>query len=356
MFDKFILDELISYNSKLACVLDEMRNHHRNANYEHSHRELIFQDNKLKLYHYLSPTPNNNTVLTPVLIIYALVNRPTILDLQKNHSAIATMLEYGLDVYLVDWGYPDNSDTQRGLEDYVNRQLHHCVEAVCNSCSMDSINLLGVCQGGTLSLCYSALHPERVKNLVLMVTPVDFQTKNDKLSHWVKHIDIDLMVNTLGNIPGNMLSNTFLSLKPYQLHLQKYLDLIESIEQFEDIQERISNFIAMEEWIFNGPDLAGEMFREFTTSCYQQNQLVQGKLEIGGQCVDLTTLSIPILNIYANQDHIVPPEASRVLCQLVKTSDYHEMPVPGGHIGLFVRKKSLEHIFPAISNWLQKRN
>lgn len=356
MYDKVILDELKNYNSKLYCVLEEMRNHHSDPNPEHSPRELIFQDNKLSLYHYLSPVPDNNTVLPPVLIIYALVNRPTILDLQKNHSAIATMLKYGLDVYLVDWGYPDKSDSNRGFEDYINRQLHSCVKAVCNSCSMDSINLLGVCQGGTLSLCYSALHPERVKNLVLMVTPVDFQTENDKLSHWVKYIDIDLMVNTLGNIPGSMLSNTFLSLKPYQLHLQKYLDLIDSIEQFENAREKISNFIAMEQWIFNGPDLAGEMFREFVTSCYQQNKLIQGNLEVGGQCVDLKTLTMPILNIYASHDHIVPPEASKVLHKLVKTTNYHEMAVTGGHIGLFVRKKSLEHIFPAISHWLQKWN
>lgn len=355
MYDKFILDELKNFNSKLGCVLEGVRNHSE-PNLEHSPRELIFQDNKLSLYHYLSPVSDNNIALSPVLIIYALVNRPTILDLQENHSAIAAMLEYGLDVYLVDWGYPDNSDSNRGLDDYINRQLHTCVETVCNSCSMDSINLLGVCQGGTLSLCYSALHPERVKNLVLMVTPVDFQTENDNLSHWVKNIDIDLMVNTLGNIPGSMLSNTFLSLKPYQLHLQKYLDLIDSIEQCEDIRDRISNFIAMEQWIFNGPDLAGAMFREFVTSCYQQNQLIKGNLEIGGQCVDLKTLSMPILNIYASHDHIVPPEASRALHKLVKASNYHEMAVPGGHIGLFVRKKSLEHIFPAISHWLRKWN
>jgi len=348
-------DELKNFSNKLGCLLEGLHSHESAPEADHSPRELVFQDNKLSLYHYLSSTCESKNI-TPVLIVYALVNRPTILDLQKNRSAIAKMLESGLDVYLVDWGYPDKADSDVGLDDYINRQLHRCIETVCKARSIDHINLLGVCQGGVLTLCYSALHPEYVKNLVLMVTPVDFQTENDQLSHWVRYIDIDLMVDTLGNIPGNMLSDTLLALKPYKLQLKKYLDLIDSIDQFEDIQERISSFITMEQWIFDSPDLAGKMFREFITSCYQQNQLIKGELAIGDKHINLKKLAMPILNIYAQQDHIVPPDASRALKKLVNSDDYEEILVPGGHIGLFVREKSLSHVFPAICEWFQKRD
>jgi polyhydroxyalkanoate synthase len=343
------------YADRLGSLLDGLRSHESDSAAGRSAREVIFQHNKLTLYHYLSPTSSQRCDATPVLIVYALVNRPTILDLQKGHSAIAKMLESGLDLYLVDWGYPDEEERFLGLDDYINGQLHRCIGEIRKAHSVDSINLLGVCQGGVLALCYSALHQEYVKNLVLMVTPVDFHTQHDTLSQWVRHVDIDLMVDTLGNIPGGMLSNAFLALRPYQLQIKKYLDLVDSMEKYGDNLKIISNFIAMEEWIFDTPDQAGETFRHFIKSCYQQNQLIKGELEIGGKCIDLKNLDIPILNIYAEQDHLVPPDASRALKRVVGGNDYEEMLAPGGHIGVFVTHRSLNRIFPAISEWIQAR-
>lgn len=352
---KEINEAVKDYADRLGSLLDGLRSHESDFDAGRSVREVIFQHNKLTLYHYLSPTSSRRCDATPVLIVYALVNRPTILDLQQGHSAIAKMLESGLDVYLVDWGYPDEEERHFGLDDYINGELHRCIGEICKAHTVDSINLLGVCQGGVLALCYSALHQERVKNLVLMVTPVDFQTKDDILSQWVRHVDIDLMVNTLGNIPGGILSNVFLALKPYQLQIKKYLDLVDSMDKYGNNLERISNFIAMEEWIFDTPDQAGETFRYFIKSCYQQNQLINGGLEIGGKRIDLKKISIPILNVYAEQDHLVPPDASRALKKVVGSNDYEEMLAPGGHIGVFVSPRSLNRIFPAISEWIQAR-
>ena len=349
-------DEVVKeYAGRLGSLLEGLRSHESDFDAGRSAREVIFQENKLTLYHYHPLASSRNSIATPVLIVYALVNRPTILDLQKGHSAIATMLQSGLDVYLVDWGSPDEGDRHLGLDDYINGQMHRCIGEICDIHSLDCINLLGVCQGGVLALCYSTLHHECVKNLVLMVTPVDFHTKDDLLSQWVRHVDIDLMVDTLGNIPGGMLSHAFLALKPYQLQIQKYLDLVGSIKMHGDNLAKISNFIAMEEWIFDSPDQAGEAFRHFIQSCYQQNRLIRGELKIGGKCIELNRLEMPILNVYAQQDHLVPPDASRALKQVVGSNDYEEIVAPGGHIGVFVSQRSLGRVFPAISKWLQAR-
>ena len=344
------------YADRLGSLLEGLRSHESDFDAGRSSREVVFQHNKLTLYHYLSPASSQRGDATPVLIVYALVNRPTILDLQQGRSAIAKMLESGLDVYLVDWGYPDEEERHLDLDDYINGQLHRCIGKICKMHSVDSINLLGVCQGGVLALCYSALHQERVKNLVLIVTPVDFHTKDDILSQWVRHVDIDVMVDTLGNVPGGILSNVFVALKPYQLQIKKYLDLVDSIDKYGDNLDKISNFIAMEEWIFDTPDQAGETFRHFIKSCYQQNQLIKGELEIGGKCIDLKKIRIPILNVYAEQDHLVPPDASMALKKVVGSNDYEEMIAPGGHIGVFVTPRSLNRIFPAISEWIQARD
>ncbi len=350
-----INDAVKDYADRLGSLLEGLRSHESDFEAGRCSREAIFHDGKLTLYHYLPPCSSPGGDTTPVLIVYALVNRPTILDLHKGHSAIAKMLESGLDVYLVDWGYPGAEEKHLGLDDYINGQLHRCIGEICTAHSVDSINLLGVCQGGVMALCYSALHQKRVKNLVLMVTPVDFQTKDDLLSRWVRHVDIDSMVDTLGNIPGGMLSNTFLALKPYQLQVKKYLNLVDSMEKYGDNLEKISYFIAMEEWIFDSPDQAGETFRHFIKSCYQQNQLVKGELEIGGKCIDLKNLGIPILNVYAEQDHLVPPDASRALKKIVGSNDYEEISASGGHIGVFVSHRSLNRIVPAISEWIRAR-
>jgi len=353
---KEINEAVKDYADRLGFLLDGLRSHKSDSDAGRSARRVVFQDNKLTLFHYLPPTSPQRGDTTPVLIVYALVNRPTILDLQKERSAIAKMLESGLDVYLVDWGYPDEEEGHLGLDDYINGQLHRCIGEICKAHSVDSINLLGICQGGVLALCYSALHQERVKNLVLMVTPVDFHTKGDILSQWVRHVDIDLMVDSLGNIPGGILSNVFVALKPYQLQIKKYLDLVDSMDKHGDNLGKISNFIAMEEWIFDTPDQAGEAFRHFIKSCYQQNRLIKGELEVGGRRIDLNKINIPILNVYAEQDHLVPPAASRALKEVVGSNDYEEISAPGGHIGVFVTHRSLNRIFPDISKWIQARS
>ena len=358
MANENAFEELKNYSKNFGHLLQGLKQEDGNLEEQYSEREVVFEKDKLKLFHYLNTNKDSSedigALKMPVLIVYALVNRPTILDLQRGHSAIAQMLASGLDVYLIDWGYPDKSDTSLDLSYYINEQINDCVEHICTESSFEKINLMGVCQGGVFSLCYSSLFPERVKNLVTVVTPVDFQTSSDVLSNLVKHVDIDLMVNTMGNIPGDMLSNTFLSLRPYYLQVKKYLNLVEETDQLDEKnKERIAHFIMMERWIFDSPDQAGEAFREFVKGCYQQNLLMKDEFLVAGKTINLSSLKMPVLNIYAEQDHLVPPDASKVLGKIISKNNYSEMQVKGGHIGIFVSPKSVKAIFPHIAKWLK---
>ena len=213
------------------------------------------------------------------------------------------------------------------------------------------VNLLGICQGGTFSLCYTALHPDRVANLVTMVTPVDFHTSDNVLAQWVRHIDVDLLVDTLGNVPGELLNQVFLSLKPMRLGGQKYLDMLEMMPD----PARASTFLRMERWIRDSPAQPGEVFRTFVKELYQENRLARGTLRIGGRAVDLGRVECPVLNIYAKTDHIVPPSASIALRTLVGSRDYGEHSFAGGHIGVYV-SASAQRVIPArIARWLGER-
>jgi polyhydroxyalkanoate synthase len=219
------------------------------------------------------------------------------------------------------------------------------------------ILVLGICQGGTFSLCYSSLYPEKVKNLITMVTPVDFHINEGLLNVWSgctlgsKAVDIDLMVDTLGNIPGDSLNLEFLMLKPFQLGVQKYIDLLDNI----DCESKLINFLRMEKWIFDSPDQAGEAYRQFMKDFYQGNKLIQGQIEIGNKRVDLGNIRIPILNIYAEQDHLVPPASSLALKTYIASEDY-TLRSPVGHIGMYVSSKVQRNLPPTIVHWLKVRS
>ncbi len=314
-----------------------------------SSRQPIYEEGNMTLYRYSALTAVKNPV--PVLIIYALVNRPYMADLQEGRSLIRKLLQSGLDIYLIEWGYPAQADRLQTLDDYINGYMDRCVEVVLERHKLTSINVLGICQGGVLSLCYAALHPQKLKTLITTVTPVDFHTDDDLLSKWVRYVNIEQLVDIYGNVPGDLMNWIFLSLKPYRLGIQKYLDLVEVMHD----REKVRDFMRMEKWIFDSPDQSGEVFREFIVKFYQNNELIAGTAEIGSRKVDLGQVTMPLLNIYARDDHLVPPAAARALGSYVGSDDYTECEFPGGHIGIYVSGRAHALIPPTVVDWLAAR-
>lgn len=343
-----IVQEISDFNQKIATGLHTLTGIGE-IDVGASAKEPVYREDKLVLYRFHPRAPEPAQV--PVLIVYALVNRPYMADLQKDRSMIRGLLDHGLDVYLIDWGYPDGADRYLDLDDYLNGYIRRCVDFICRRHKLPSLNLLGICQGGTFSLCFSALHPERVRNLVTMVTPVDFQTPDNVLGRWARDLDVDLMVDTLGNVPGELLNWSFLALKPFRLTGQKYLDMADVLED----PVKLKNFLRMEKWIFDSPDQAGEAFRQFITWFYKENRLINGSLEIGGRKVDLGRVTMPVLNVYATEDHLVPPAASIALEKHVGTDDYTTMAFNGGHIGIYVSGRAQKEIPRGVADWLKAR-
>lgn len=312
-------------------------------------RETVYQEDKLSLVRFVGEQPATEKL--PVLIVYALVNRPYMIDLQKDRSIVRQLLAAGHEVYLIDWGYPDASDCCLTLSDYVDGYIRGCVRELQRRHQVPAINVLGVCQGGTFSVCYASLFPESVRNLITMVTPIDFHTPDNMLSNWTRELDIDRMVDTLGNVPADWMNWCYLTLKPYRLLQQKYVGLIDILDDPAELQ----NFLRMEQWIFDSPDQAGEAFRQFIKDFYQGNKLLEGGLNIAGRTVDPRRIDMPVLNIYAEQDHLVPPNASRALKRIVASRDYSELSFKGGHIGIYVSGRAQREIPPVINQWLRKR-
>lgn len=313
-------------------------------------KQLIYEEDKLKLYRYKAETDKACGV--PVLVVYALVNRPYMLDIQPDRSFIRNLLKLGLDVYIIDWGYPTQSDRYLNMDDYINGYIDNCVEAVRKSAKSEKVSLMGVCQGGTFSAIYSALHPEKVQNLITLVAPFDFSTNDGLLFNWSKTMDVDALVDAYGVVPGNILNDGFLMLMPFNLNIKKYIDMLDVMED----KEKLLNFLRMEKWIFDSPGQAGECLRQFVKDCYQGNKLIKGKLKLGAKTVDLGKITMPILNIYASADHLVPPAATKPFNDLVGSEDKTLYEFQGGHIGVFVGSRSQKELAPAIAKWLIQRD
>ncbi|MBU4221673.1 MAG: class III poly(R)-hydroxyalkanoic acid synthase subunit PhaC [Euryarchaeota archaeon] len=323
--------------------------------------EVIFSEDKMKLIHYIPTVEKPYPV--PILIVYALVNRYYILDLQPDKSVIKKLLDEGFDVYVIDWGYPSGVDRYLTIDDYVNGYLNNAVDKIRERSGLDRITLLGVCQGGTFSVMYAALHPEKVKNLVTLVAPVDFDTDKGILHIWAKSLDVDKIVDYYGIVPGDFLNAGFLLTDPFRLMIDKYVGLFERIENKPGDkegelrnEETVKNFLRMEKWIFDSPDQAGETFRQFMKDCYQKNLLIKNKMKLNGKKINLKNITMPLLNVMAEFDHLVPTDAIKPLSDAVSSSDKETLVFPTGHIGIFVGSKSQKEVCPKIGAWLKPRS
>jgi len=323
--------------------------------------EIIYTEDKMKLIHYIPAVAKTHAV--PILIVYALVNRYYILDLQPDKSVIKKLLEEGFDVYVIDWGYPSGPDRYLTLDDYVNGYLHNSVEKIKEMRGLDKITLLGVCQGGTFSIMYSALHPENVQNMVTLVAPVNFDSNKGILNLWAKGLDVDKIVDYYGIVPGDFLNSAFLLLDPFRLMIDKYVGMFERIECNPDDntcdlrnEDYIKNFLRMEKWIFDSPDQAGETFRQFMKDCYQKNLLIKNEMVINGKKINLKNITMPVLNVMAEFDHLVPNDASIPLADAISSTDKDTLVFPTGHIGIFVGSKSQKEVCPKIAAWLKPRS
>ena len=321
-----------------------------------STRRAVWSGQRTTLYEYLPDTPHGAAEAAarrrgrPLLVCFALVNRPYILDLQPDSSIIRRLLDAGFSVYLIDWGDPDDGDRLRDLNDYLEQGLGGCVRHLLGAHRVPALDLIGVCQGGVLSLCYTALHPKQIANLVTLTTAVDFQTPEDLLSKWVRELDTQLL-ECAGNVPGELLNGLFLSLMPFRLTQQKYVRLLTGRAD----QRAVDDFVRMERWIFDSPPQAAVALAQFVRWFYQENRLLRGTLELGGRAVDLKEVRAPLLNLYASADHIVPPAASAVMGRHVGSADYTGCAIDTGHIGMYVSRKAREEIPQRIISWLRAR-
>ena len=312
--------------------------------------DVAYEEDKVRLLHFKSLTEKQ--IRTPLVIAYALINRYHILDIHPKKSWVKNLLEQGLDVYMIDWGTPSNIDKYMDFDDYVNGYLDNCVEFVKEESRTAKVSLQGYCTGGTLASIYSSLHPENIKNFVATAPVIDGWRDTTVVSNLARHIDVDKMVETVGNMPPEFMYYCFSILKPFEQGVEKYVKFFKNI----DNENYVDNFMRIEKWLSDTPPIPGELFRQWIKDIYQDNLLIQDKMYVGGKHVSLKNIKMPIFTQVAVGDHLVSPECSMPLHYAVSSEDKTLRVYPTGHVGMIASSLSQKKVLPELGEWLKNHS
>ena len=320
-------------------------------------KELVWALNKAKLYRYVPVVPAEKRHPVPLLLVFALINRPYILDLRPGHSFVEYMVNQGYDLYLLDWGVPGPEDKNLKFDDYTLDYMPRAIRKLKSISGSQEFSLLGWCIGAILASVYSALRgdEEGLRNLILLTAPLDFSNKQGlTFARWTdeRYFDIEKVLTAFGNMPGEMIDYGAKALKPVENYVGNYLKLWDNL----DDPRMVESWHAMNTWVTDNVPLAGGAFRQLIVDLYQNDKLMRGEFEIRGQKVDLGRIRANLLTVIAEGDHITPACQSESVMSKVSSKDKELFRVPGGHIGVMAGSGAHKRTWPHINDWLGRRS
>ena len=312
---------------------------------------VVYNDNGVNLYRYNPVTKKQYE--TPLVIVYALINKPYILDLAPNRSVVRRFLQAGFDVYLIDWGEADLVQ-QFSLDEYVDGFLYDFIEEVKAQTGSDKVNILGYCMGGGMAAMYSALYPENVKNLILLAATLYFD--KDEVGGMVKladkrFFDPQDIINAYGYIPAWFLAERFKYLRPVENYFTKYINMFLNAEN----KKLLEDFMRMEKWIHDGVNVAPMAYYRYVKEMYQDNALAEGRLFINGRRVDPKRITMPVAAVVGEKDHLAPPPNTIKFLDFIGSKDKKVFRTPAGHVGTAISRKALA-VWDEVAKWLGKRS
>jgi polyhydroxyalkanoate synthase subunit PhaC len=319
-------------------------------------KETIWTLNKARLYHYIPVVPPEQRHPIPLLLVFALMNRSSILDLRPGASFVEYIVKQGYDVYLLDWGTPGLEDRNLKFDDYVLEYLPRAVRKLKSFSGSQEFSLLGWCIGALLTTIYAAVRPnDGLRNLLLLTAPLDFTDKNcTGFIRWVdeQRLDVERLLATFGNMPGELLDYGAKALKPVENYITNYLKLWENI----DDPRVVESWHAMNTWVTDLIPIAGGAYRQLIVDMYRNNRLMNGTMKLRGEEVHLENISASVLNVIATDDHIVPPMQTAGVMAKIGSEDKELLRIPGGHIGMMAGSAAVKRTWPQIDAWLSPRS
>jgi polyhydroxyalkanoate synthase len=217
-------------------------------------------------------------------------------------------------------------------------------------------SMLGYCIGATLVTVYAALYPDApLRNLILLTAPIDFSaTPAGSMSVWLErnNLDVDKLVDSLGNVPGELIRQWAKLIRPVENFIGVYVTLWKQLGDTAAVR----GWQAMHRWVEDVIPFAGEAFRQFVKVYVHENRLVKGEHVIGDQPVNLSNIRVPLLNIIAEYDHLVARSQSESIMHLVSSQDKELKVIPAAHVGIMVGARARYKLWPEVAAWLSQRS
>jgi polyhydroxyalkanoate synthase len=310
-------------------------------------KDVVWQRDKARLWRYRGGPVR---YAQPVLIVTSLVSRSYILDLLPGSSAVEFLRSRGFDVFMLDWGIPDELDAENSLATYVDEYLPRAVAAVRRQTGCAELTMAGYCLGGVLSVLYANGHDDPgVRNLVLMATPLDFEEMGPMVAALREgRLDPEHLIDETGNVPADVLYSGFFMLAPTTIVAQR-ATLLENLWN----DEFVRGFQAMAQWTRDQVPFPGAAFRQVVQDLVRGNVLMEGRWRLGGREIDFTQTDAAVLNVMAAADRVVPRAASLPVGDLVGRPERREqLIVPGGHATFGTGRSCFKHTLPSLVEWI----
>jgi polyhydroxyalkanoate synthase len=319
-------------------------------------KEVVWTLNKAKLYRYKSTCPPEARHPIPLLLVYALINKPFIFDLAPGRSFVEYMVDQGFDIYLLDWGSPGPEDQGITFDEYVTDYLTRAARKVVRVSGAGEISMLGYCLGATLAVIYGGLYPHApLRNLILLTAPLDFSSSPEgSMAMWLEEerLDVDRIVGAFGNVPGELIRFWAKLLKPAENFVGAYVNVWKSL----DDEQSVRGWQAINRWVEDVIPFAGAAFRQFVLDYVRGNELIKGQHEVDGQRVDLFNIRAALLNIVAQFDHLVAPSQSESIMDLISSEDKELRVIPSTHVGIMASGRARYKLWPDLAEWLASRS
>lgn len=312
-------------------------------------RDQVWRDGRARLFRYRN---DDVKYRPPLLIVFSIVTRSYILDLTPGNSFIEHLLKSGFDVYLLDWGTPDERDAGNGLEYYADAAIPAAIRETCRRSGADEVSLLGYCFGGNLTLLHAAHHPDSpIRSHTVIACPVDYSELPFKTVFTDSAEEVEGALGEDGNLPPDVVYSAFRSLKPVA-ELTGYVDLLDRMWN----DDYVAAYQAMNGWSSDHIPLAGAAARQMVTMLAGDNGFMTDQLFLGGDRVRLSNVTSPFMAVVGEKDHIVPVSAASPVMDLVGSTDKTELRLKGGHIGLVVGRTAAKTTIPTIIDFLIKQS
>lgn len=348
-----VLEQLAGFE-KRVCTFTRTIN--SKARIAQTPKTMVWTLNKAKLYRYDSSPGAKPRHRVPLLLVFAIMNRPYILDLRPGNSFVEFMVERGYDVYLLDWGSPGLEDKNLKFDDYALEYLPRAIRKVKELSNSEEFSMLGWCIGAIITTIYAALLPnEGLRNLLLLTAPLDFSNRERlTFAKWTdeKYFALDKVLAAFGNMPGEMIDYGAKALKPVENFLGTYWKLWDNL----DDARAVTAWQAMHTWVTDNIPIAGAAYRQLITDLYRENLLIRNRMRIRNHIVNLSRIRANLFTVIAEGDHITPPCQSESIMEKVSSRDKQLYRIPGGHIGIMAGSAAHRTTWPHLETWLAARS